>query len=81
MLERFGPFPTVRAAILSTLDDLLDGWASHQGMSPESFSNLNSALVSPLEALRSVDPGAAIYTSDQLCQAWAKVRGSIEWYG
>lgn len=76
---RFAAHPTVRLAVISVIDAILDGWSSENGMSPESFKRLNDALAFHLEALRSVDPDKAQYTCNQLCLAWDKVRPDLDW--
>jgi hypothetical protein len=77
--QRFAGQPTIRSAIVFVLDAIIDGWSNHNGMSPDSFIRLNDAMISPLEALRSVDPANASYTSDQMCRAWEKVRQDLVW--
>jgi hypothetical protein len=48
-------------------------------MTSESFRELEAALLSPLDTLRSVDPSQATLAADQLATSWEKVRDRIEW--
>lgn len=80
--RRLAGRPAVRRSVMSILNDISDGWSNRpQGMTLESFDRLNSALVSPLEALLSLDVMQAEFAADQLVNAWAKVGPTIVWVG
>lgn len=80
--EKYKNSPTIRRVIRSVLEPLAEGWANHeQGMTVESFAEVEQALNSPLQALEAVPVQQAGMACDQLAAAWDKVRDRIKWTG